>query len=187
MMSLNKSLLVMITSQIKYMVSYLQLFLPKGNTMSDKGQKIATAVMATLTAAATTMICTNALAAGPKCYGIAKAGKNACGSIAHEVDGVKVPAHACAGQATTSFSCYEWLPIPKPQCSNFVVTANSKNYAGFTSPHACLVARGKLQPACPKPSMEKCYGIAKTGPYMNVLKGNCTKIKGGSLTPSTTT
>lgn len=150
--------------------------------MKTNGQKIAAAVMATLATATMTAASTHAAADdAPKCYGIAKAGKNACGTPTHEVNGVKVAGHACAGQATVSFDCYEWLPIPKAPCNQFVVTSDTgKNYSGFTSPKACLTARGLLKPTTP---MEKCYGIAKKGDYLLVPKGDCLQIKGGSLSP----
>jgi uncharacterized membrane protein len=43
-----------------------------------------------------------------KCYGIAKAGKNACSSA----DG----AHSCAGQAKVDNSPYEWVLVNAGEC-----------------------------------------------------------------------
>ena len=42
-----------------------------------------------------------------KCYGIAKAGKNDCGT----------PSHPCAGQATKDNDSEEWIYLPKGACS----------------------------------------------------------------------
>lgn len=44
-----------------------------------------------------------------KCAGIAKAGKNDCGSL----DGK----HGCAGQATTDNSDQEWVYVPEGTCT----------------------------------------------------------------------
>ncbi len=41
-----------------------------------------------------------------KCYGVAKAGKNDCGTSAH----------SCAGQAKTDGAPAEWLNLPKGTC-----------------------------------------------------------------------
>lgn len=57
-----------------------------------------------------------------KCYGIAKAGKNACASS----DG----AHGCAGQAKADNLPTEWKFVPKGQCLKMGGTlgdANAKN------------------------------------------------------------
>jgi uncharacterized membrane protein len=59
-----------------------------------------------------------AVAAKVKCYGIAKAGENDCGSSAGT--------HSCAGQSKVSFSGEEWK------------SASSKQ--------ACLKLGGKLRP-----------------------------------------
>ncbi len=51
-----------------------------------------------------------ALAAAPameKCYGVAKAGKNDCGT----------KTHACAGQAATNNDPSEWIYVPKGKCA----------------------------------------------------------------------
>lgn len=47
-----------------------------------------------------------------KCYGVVKAGMNACGSA----DG----AHACGGQATVDGSGVEWIGVPKGLCEKLV-------------------------------------------------------------------
>ena len=47
-----------------------------------------------------------------KCYGVVKAGKNACGSA----DG----AHSCAAQATVDGSGLEWIALPKGVCEKLV-------------------------------------------------------------------
>jgi uncharacterized membrane protein len=41
-----------------------------------------------------------------KCYGVAKAGKNDCGSTAH----------ACAGRATKDNDPADWKQVPQGQC-----------------------------------------------------------------------
>lgn len=43
-----------------------------------------------------------------KCYGIAKAGKNDCGSAQH----------SCAGQAKTDNDKQEWIYVPKGACES---------------------------------------------------------------------
>jgi len=47
-----------------------------------------------------------------KCYGVVKAGKNACGSADK--------AHGCAGQATVDGSGVEWISLPKGTCEKLV-------------------------------------------------------------------
>lgn len=42
-----------------------------------------------------------------KCYGVAKAGKNDCGT----------PTHPCAGQASKDRDPEEWIYLPKGACS----------------------------------------------------------------------
>ncbi len=153
--------------------------------MNNKGQQWAIAVMAALTAATATTTAIADSSTGPQCYGIAKEGRNACGTVDHKDKGVLVKGHACAGLATDNANCYEWLPIPAPLCPKFVVTINGKDYSGFTSPTACLTARGEVTPACPPQIiLEKCYGITKktvTPNWINVPEGSCVKIKGGKL------
>jgi uncharacterized membrane protein len=45
-----------------------------------------------------------------KCYGIAKAGKNDCGTAAH----------ACAGQSIKDADTKEWIYVPKGTCDKIV-------------------------------------------------------------------
>ena len=45
-----------------------------------------------------------------KCYGIAKAGKNDCGT----------DLHACAGFATVDSDPVEWIMVPKGLCTKIV-------------------------------------------------------------------
>ena len=47
-----------------------------------------------------------------KCYGIAKAGKNDCGS--------KKGSHSCAGSAKISGAKDEWVLLPKGTCKKIV-------------------------------------------------------------------
>jgi uncharacterized membrane protein len=68
------------------------------------------------------LLALGALAAGPasamggdkpgteKCYGVAKAGKNDCGTAKH----------SCAGQAKTDAAGDEWLTVPKGTCEKLV-------------------------------------------------------------------
>jgi uncharacterized membrane protein len=49
-------------------------------------------------------------AATEKCYGVAKAGKNDCGT----------GAHSCAGQAKADGDKKEWLKVPKGTCEKLV-------------------------------------------------------------------
>ena len=78
----------------------------------EKRAKLAVAAML---AAGTTMAASSTYAAVPdspqqweKCAGIAKAGKNDCGSL----DGK----HQCAGQATADNSPQEWVYVPAGTC-----------------------------------------------------------------------
>lgn len=74
-----------------------------------KSNNLATAVMATLLSTAIGVTTTSAMAATPmeKCYGIAKAGKNDCGTSAH----------ACAGQSATNNDPNEWMYVPVGTCA----------------------------------------------------------------------
>ena len=153
---------------------------------NNKGQQWAVAVMAALAGASTVSTTLAAdTSSTSQCYGVARLGKNACGTVDHTDKGVLVKGHACAGLAADNANCYEWLPIPAPLCSKFVVTINGKNYSGFTSPAACLAARGESTPICPPSvALEKCYGITKpiiTPNWIMVPQGACLKIKGGNL------
>tara|TARA_R110000868_G_scaffold262401_2_gene521053 strand:- start:31612 stop:31872 length:261 start_codon:yes stop_codon:yes gene_type:complete len=47
---------------------------------------------------------------GEKCYGVAKAGSNDCGSIHH----------GCAGVATEDADSTEWVFVPKGLCDKLV-------------------------------------------------------------------
>ncbi len=47
-----------------------------------------------------------------KCYGVVKAGMNACGSADKE--------HGCAAQAKEDGSGVEWLALPKGTCEKLV-------------------------------------------------------------------
>lgn len=66
----------------------------------------------------------NEIQAAPKqkmeqCYGIAKAGKNDCGT----------KTHSCAGQAKVSNNPNEWILVPKGSCKNLdgsLIPGNSK-------------------------------------------------------------
>lgn len=72
-----------------------------------KSHTLATAIMAGILGTAVG-ISSTAIAATPmeECFGIAKAGKNDCGT----------KAHACAGQATTNNDPSEWIYVPKGTC-----------------------------------------------------------------------
>lgn len=47
-----------------------------------------------------------------KCYGVAKAGANDCGS--------KTNGHSCAGNAKTDGDANEWIAVPKGLCERLV-------------------------------------------------------------------
>jgi len=72
--------------------------------------------LAALTAAATTVAASNAVAMGgdkkgkEKCYGVVKAGKNTCGTSAH----------GCAGMAKADGDTSEWVYVPKGLCEKLV-------------------------------------------------------------------
>lgn len=51
-----------------------------------------------------------------KCYGVAKAGKNDCGT----------PEHSCAGQAKTDGDPQEWVYLPKGTCDKIVGGSTEK-------------------------------------------------------------
>ena len=67
------------------------------------------ALAGVLAAGATVPTGAFAEAAKEKCYGIAKAGKNACGSA----DG----SHSCAGQAKVDNSPNEWVLVNAGECA----------------------------------------------------------------------
>jgi len=76
-----------------------------------KTQLLLQSAFATLTVAA--MASTPALAAKPgmeKCSGIAKAGKNDCGTSKH----------SCAGQASKDADKEEWVYVPTGTCDKIV-------------------------------------------------------------------
>ncbi len=52
-----------------------------------------------------------------KCYGIAKAGKNDCGS----------GTEACAGQSTTDNAKNAWIGLPKGTCDKIVGGSTTEN------------------------------------------------------------
>ena len=69
-----------------------------------------TAALAGVLAAGSTIAHEAVAAEGKeKCYGIAKAGKNACRSA----DG----SHSCAGQAKVDNSPYEWVLVNAGECT----------------------------------------------------------------------
>jgi uncharacterized membrane protein len=74
-----------------------------------KRELIQAAIAAVLTVGVATSV-TSALAGTKnkmeKCYGIAKAGKNACGTATH----------SCAGQAKTDNDPNEWILVAKGTC-----------------------------------------------------------------------
>ncbi len=70
---------------------------------------ITTAVVATM---ATATLSTSAHAAKEKCYGVVKAGQNACGSA----DGK----HSCQAQATVNGSGQEFIALPEGVCDKLV-------------------------------------------------------------------
>lgn len=53
-----------------------------------------------------------------RCYGVAKAGKNDCGTSRH----------SCAGNSTSSSGLEEWLMLPKGTCEK-IVGGSLKNLA----------------------------------------------------------
>lgn len=65
-----------------------------------------------------------------KCYGVAKAGKNDCGSA--------TGSHSCAGQATIDRDPNEWIYLPKGACNKIV---------GGSLLSAVDIAEGKTAPA----------------------------------------
>ena len=77
----------------------------------QKSKNLVSAVMATLLTSTLTAYTANAIAetAVPmeKCYGVAKAGKNDCGTATH----------ACAGQAATNKDPNEWVYVPVGNCA----------------------------------------------------------------------
>lgn len=81
------------------------------------------ATMALLGAAVATVSATEAEAKKgehEKCYGVAKAGKNDCGSKGHSCAGktheCATKPHSCAGQATHDADRAEWVYVPKGLC-----------------------------------------------------------------------
>lgn len=165
--------------------------------MNNKGQNIAAGVIATLTAAGVACAVTPVQAATTptikpvKCYGVAKKGKNDCGT----------KAHACSGQATQNYMPSEWKFLQVADCKKAQLAQFKKTSCNKPVNDACLVPTGAA--ACPAVAMEKCYGIAKKGkngcgtyahncaglastnasPYewIKVAKGTCNNIVGGRL------
>ena len=76
----------------------------------QKSKNLVSAIMATLLTGSLTAYTANAIAetATPmeKCYGVAKMGKNDCGT----------PTHACAAQAATNNDPNEWIYVPVGTC-----------------------------------------------------------------------
>jgi len=83
-----------------------------------KSKKIVNAAFATMIGIGLTGgIATTAVAAShqkmEKCYGVAKAGKNDCGTTGTN-------AHACAGQSKVNGAGNEWIFLPKGTCEKIV-------------------------------------------------------------------
>lgn len=81
--------------------------------MSDKRRKFLKAAVSSAMAAGLVTVSSAALAGKPgmeKCMGIAKAGKNDCGTSQH----------ACAGQAKEDGNAEEWVYVPEGTCSKIV-------------------------------------------------------------------
>lgn len=74
--------------------------------MTVKNLTIAAAVGSLLTMGAVTASAANDAGAKEKCFGVAKAGKNDCGSNSH----------ACAGRATRDNDPTDWKFVPQGQC-----------------------------------------------------------------------
>lgn len=74
--------------------------------MDLKKIAIAAAVGSLLTMGVTGVASAGDMAAGDKCYGVAKAGKNDCAGNSH----------SCAGQAKTDNDPNEWKHMPKDEC-----------------------------------------------------------------------
>lgn len=59
-----------------------------------------------------------------KCYGVAKAGMNDCGSKGHSCAGktheCATKPHSCAGQAENNADRAEWVYVPKGLCEKLV-------------------------------------------------------------------
>ena len=71
--------------------------------------RTANLALAGIVALGLSVVSTSALAGKPgfeKCMGIAKAGKNDCGTSAH----------ACAGMAKTDSEAEEWVYVPEGTC-----------------------------------------------------------------------
>lgn len=69
-------------------------------TLLSTGVALATTTMTTPNSS------TNNITSTEKCYGIAKAGKNSCGTAQH----------SCANQATTDNDPQEWVMVTKGTC-----------------------------------------------------------------------
>jgi len=80
-----------------------------------KSHKIANAVMIALVSVGIATATTQAVAkkAGQeKCFGVAKAGKNDCGT----------KTHSCAGQASKNYKSTEWIYVKKGTCTKLQKT-----------------------------------------------------------------
>lgn len=82
--------------------------------MTSKTKTIAAAVISTAVgvafATATPTVMAGSHKNMVKCYGVAKAGKNDCGT----------KAHACAGQSKTDGATNEWIYMTKGNCERIV-------------------------------------------------------------------
>jgi len=97
-------------------------------------KKIAQAAIASVIALGSLATTQTAFAADApkhiKCYGIAAAGKNDCGSVAG----------SCSGTVKEAKACYAWIYAPKGVCEKIAGSSVDKPAAGCKGPNGKLVA-----------------------------------------------
>lgn len=94
----------------------------------NKDKKIASAALAGIISVALANIPAQSAIAAPndvKCYGIAKAGKNDCGTIIG----------ACAATVKQEKACYAWIYMPKGICAKISGASIGKPAADCKGPN----------------------------------------------------
>lgn len=109
--------------------------------MSDEAKKIAKAAVASLIAlsVAQPMVASadDAHKDYIKCYGVAAASKNDCGTVVS----------ACGASISEAGACYAWIFTPKDICSKLAHASPNKPAADCKSPEANPVAAAKAEAA----------------------------------------
>lgn len=95
-------------------------------------KEIAQAAIAGILSLSTLSLTQQSLAAEPayvKCYGVAAASKNDCGTVVS----------ACAASIKTAGACYAWIYTPQGICTKIVNASVGKPAQGCLGPHGKLL------------------------------------------------